>query len=228
MLIALQDKRQELAFFQALLDADVYAHAPLSDDTGRIRLIQFVRPDGLTVLPFFTSIAKSHIAAQMLLRTITLSGRELMEATRGAILMLNPNNENCTLYPEEIDVLLRTGAMPIVDREEVPPGKAMIMGVPNTLPVGLGDALNRIYEKLPFVEAAYVVETPLSERSADIKILIVIVTISKHAEHAARATITVVQELIKDFPHPVDITVVDPSDQRVHSLSEFEPVYTKS
>ena len=48
------DERLAPAFFRALLDATVYAHVPTSDDSGRIRMIQFRRPDGVMVLPFFS------------------------------------------------------------------------------------------------------------------------------------------------------------------------------
>jgi len=45
----------ENAFFKALLDATLYAHVPVKQVRGRVRFIQFVRPDnGQTVLPIFT------------------------------------------------------------------------------------------------------------------------------------------------------------------------------
>ena len=150
-----------------------------------------------------------------------------MEATRGAILMLNPNNESCTLYPEEIDVLLSTGTLQIVETEKLLADLSVTMRVPKSLPKGLVEALNSAYEKLSFVEAAYVVDLRPADAQDDIKILIIILTPDMHAEHAARATITVVQGLDIDYPYPIDITVYCPSSDKTRSLSAFEPVYIK-
>ena len=41
-----QNRDLEPAFFRCLLDARVYAHAPVSDDHSRLRLLQFQHPDG--------------------------------------------------------------------------------------------------------------------------------------------------------------------------------------
>ena len=101
------------------------------------------------------------------------------------------------------------------------------MRVPKSLPKGLVEALNGAYEKLSFVEAAYAVDLRPVDAQDDIKILIIILTPDMHAEHAARATITVVQGLDMDFPYPIDITVYDPSSEKTKSLSTFEPVYLK-
>jgi len=150
-----------------------------------------------------------------------------MEATRGAILMLNPNNESCTLYPEEINLLLSAGTLPIVETEKLLADMPVTMRVPKSLPKGLVEALNGAYEKLSFVEAAYVVDLRPVDAPDDIKILIIILTPEMHAEHAARATITVVQGLDVDFPYPLDITVYDPGSDKTKSLLVFEPVYMK-
>ncbi len=73
---------------------------------------------------------------------------------------------------------------------------------PKSLPKGLAEALNGAHEKLSFVP-------------------------DMHAEHAARATITVVQGLDIDFPHPIDITAYSLGSDETKSLSAFEPIYRK-
>jgi len=46
---AIENPMEEPAFFQALLTAVLYVHLPLSDDSGKVRLICFTRPDGITI-----------------------------------------------------------------------------------------------------------------------------------------------------------------------------------
>jgi len=109
---SIQDFRKEPAFFRALLDATVYAHAPLNDASERLRLVMFKSPDdGELVVPVFTDESKAEFAARGNVRIVSLIGRTLFEITRGAILMLNPNDARCTLYPEEISELLASGTI---------------------------------------------------------------------------------------------------------------------
>lgn len=92
-------------FFQRLLGARVYAHVPISDDSGKVRLIQFKHPDGFDALPFFTSESKAAAAAGRSARIVSFTGRELLEVTRGATLMLNPNGWRGRTVPGRSRVL---------------------------------------------------------------------------------------------------------------------------
>lgn len=106
---ALADPDLEAEFLRALLEATLYAHLPMSDDSGKLRFLMFTRSDGLTVIPVFTDVSKAQAAAGRAARVAGVSGREFLEATRGATLMLDPNDVSMTLYPEEIAVLLDSG-----------------------------------------------------------------------------------------------------------------------
>lgn len=53
------DSTREPAFLTGLLVAPLFVHLPLSDDSGRIRLVQFVRPDGLAVIPVFSDFDRA-------------------------------------------------------------------------------------------------------------------------------------------------------------------------
>jgi hypothetical protein len=99
---AIENPMEEPAFFQALLTAVLYVHLPLSDDSGKVRLICFTRPDGITVIPVFSDDVKAHAAARGAARVVAVVGRELFESAPGATWMLDPNDVSCTLYPEEI------------------------------------------------------------------------------------------------------------------------------
>ncbi|MCF5965789.1 SseB family protein, partial [Xanthomonas perforans] len=97
---------EERAFFKRLMDAIVYVHAPVSDDARTLRLVQFRHPDGFDAIPFFTSLDKAQAASSAAVRILGVSGRELLTGTRGATLMLNPNDGGVVLYPEEVATLL--------------------------------------------------------------------------------------------------------------------------
>lgn len=103
------DPREEAAFLRALLSATLFAHLPKSDDSGRMHLVMFRRPNGLSVIPVFTDLPKAQAAAGGHVRIAQVPGRELLEATRGATLMLDPNDVSMTLYPEEVVALLDDG-----------------------------------------------------------------------------------------------------------------------
>lgn len=72
---ARQDRELEPAFFRYLLDAVVYAHAPVSDDHPRLRLLQFRHPDGFDAIPFFTSLEKARVPAGITAKIVPTSPR---------------------------------------------------------------------------------------------------------------------------------------------------------
>lgn len=100
------DPRLEPEFLRALLDARLYLHIARPRPGVATRVIQFDRPDGLRVTPVFTTADRANRAAAGVVDVGAMVGRELMIATRGHVLMLDPNDTTCTLYPEEIDALL--------------------------------------------------------------------------------------------------------------------------
>src|SRR5689334_4767372 len=121
---SIADGREESAFFRALLDSTVYAHVPISDDSGRLRFVQFARPDtGQLVLPFFINEEEAYATAGPTRRVVTLLGRVLLEHTLGATLILEPNRQWCVLYPEEVKELLSTGFVARLDDEVTEEGK---------------------------------------------------------------------------------------------------------
>ena len=106
---AIADPREEGAYLHALLSTTLYAHIPLSDDSGKQHLVMFTRPDGIAVIPVFTDLLEARAAAGGAVCVAAVTGRDLFEATRGATLMLDPNGVGMTLYPEEIFALLDEG-----------------------------------------------------------------------------------------------------------------------
>lgn len=208
---ALADKSAEPTFFRALLDATVYAHTPRNGRGGRLCFIQFTTPDGLTVLPFFTEKLQARTAAGSAATVVVLTGRQLFEWTRGATLILNPNDVSCTLYPEEIAALLDHGEVAIVERVDTG-GQQLWIGPTGKTPAWLIDRLVALYAGLNCVEAAYLAGIGASEGSEQSGLLVAISVPSKDAERVARATTTELQPHCRALRTTVDLTAFEPGD----------------
>ena len=226
---SLNDKTVEPLFFRALLESTLYPLAPISDDSPRLRFIQFTRPDGLTVLPFFSDIDQAVAASGNAARVVPLLGRIFLEVTRGAILMLNPNGIHCTLYPEEIAVLLDSGEVATVEKVETPKGPFDIR-VPEPRPGWLLDPLVKLYAQLDCIEAAYLVEKRLSEDLDQVALLIVLAAPKPNSERAVRATVTLVQPLCCEQSTALDIMTFDPAVGRPDWITKVgvEPFYQRA
>lgn len=218
-------------FFERLLGARVYAHAPISDDSAKLRLIQFKHPDAFDALPFFTSRSKAAVAAGRSARIVTFTGRELLEATRGATLMLNPNDGGAVLYPEEVDSLLITGTIAPLNKDSASNAPAWF-GAPDWQPSWLIPVLRRTLARQSSVEEAYVIQTaPEADKNA-ISLLIVLGVGPSSAEQAVRACLTSMHPEIQRSPPDIaiDLTVFDPAQGVPEFVSGcgVEPFYRRT
>lgn len=209
---ALVDGREEPTFFRALLDATVFAHVPLSDDSQRLRFFQFIRPDnGQTVLPFFSDITKAEAIERADARIVAVSGRTFFKLTLGATLMLNPNDAFCVLYPEEILALLTTGAVPRIDNEILQTERTLGFRPPVSAPDWFQPCLLRIFSTLPYIQQAYLVEAVKPEDPSHVTLLISLGVDSSMAERAVRAVTAQMQHEWRDLKVNVDMTTYDPT-----------------
>lgn len=201
------DPTEEPAFFRSLLEATVYAHAPASDDSTYLRLVQFRHPDGFDAIPFFTSPQKGQFASSRGVRIIELEARELLSQTRGATLMLNPNDGGAVLFPEEIASLLDTGYMARIEKIE----HAQLEIRPATaVPAWLVAAVRNSGQTTDFIEAAFIVESRYASNvEAPLWLLIYLVVDPSLAERAARLVTAAVQPLCSDHDAMIDIMIHD-------------------
>jgi hypothetical protein len=213
------DGKEERTFFRCLLGAWVYAHAPLSDDHSRVRLIQFRHPDGFYAVPFFSSEAKAQRAGQGGVRIVKLTGRELLAGAPGATFMLNPNDGGCVLYPEEVDALLKTGAVARVEQFHLDDENPFLVSEQADPPAWLMPSLTALYTQLSFVEAAYLLEVAPSQAPTERSLLIALAVAAEYAERAVRATITAIQPLCARSHLALDITAFDPTKGKPAYLS---------
>ncbi|MEO7323224.1 MAG: SseB family protein [Dokdonella sp.] len=213
--MAATDGRQEAAFLRAMLTATMYALAPLSDDHPRLRLFMYRRPEGDFFVPLFTDEAKATASAEGQLRVFSSFGRQLLEMTLGAVVIVNPNDEHCTLYPEEITALLATGRVGKYETEVTTAGSHVVIAEPVSPPGWLVKRLQTLYADLPYVEAAHLLYIAREGQPRNGVLTVVIVTTSALAERAVRATITALQEDCRRANLPMDVTVA-PSDKTDH------------
>jgi hypothetical protein len=227
---AMADGREEPAFFRALLDATVYAHVPLHDDSGRVRFIQFVRPDnGTTVLPFFTDVAKADAVGRTDAKIVAARGRDFLELTFGATLMLNPNDASCVLYPEEVAALLATGGLPRCENEIVQTDRTLGFRLPISAPDWFEPALVQVLSSLPYIQQAYLVEMLPPENPSHVTLLISLGVEPSMAERAARAVSAGMQHRWQNLQVPVDLMTYDPNDGPPEWATAVEaaPIYDR-
>lgn len=226
---SIQDFRKEPDFFRALLDATVYAHAPLNDASEKLRLVLFKSPDdGELVVPVFTDEAKAEFAARGNVRIVPLTGRTLFEITRGAIVMLNPNDARCTLYPEEISELLASGTIAPIQKDQFEEDGTRCYKL-DKLPRPLTKALKKSLPGIRGVEVAYVAGLKWQQPNLPNSVVIVLGGHPDRAEREVRAVATALHRTIDAFDQPVDIVHFDCNGAKPGWISRLglKPVYRR-
>lgn len=233
---AARDVRREPGLFRILLDAILYVHAPANDKAervgngvSRVRLMMFKSPDdGTLVIPVFTDEGKARWASRGAARVIPVAGRDLFEATRGATLMINPNDARCTLYPEEISALLADGTLAPVQKVTVDEGQAQIFKLAE-MPTGLVKALRKALVAVSSVELAYLTSVKWQSTERSDGVMIALGSPPGREDREARAVAVALHGAMERLKRPVDITHFDvpgPAPDWVAGL-RLKPVYRR-
>jgi SseB protein N-terminal domain len=208
MKLAGRDTRWEESAFRELLKCEVYAHVPATERfvDGRIRFIQFHRPEnGELVLPFFSDKHKALAATGTTVKIVAFTGRELMELTRGATLMLNPNEMCCVLYPEEVDALLSDRPLGQTAYFTVEEGSPLtVSGLLEDPPAWMRGALIATLGALTYVSRAYMAEVHGGAKSPLGKHYLVVVGVTVGmGERAMHAVTTAMQPHCRAHNGPI-------------------------
>lgn len=200
------------ALFKALLDATVYAHVPIEGaPPGRIRFIQFVRPDnGQTVLPFFSDRAQAEQPQRTDASIVAMSGRRLFELTRGATLMLNPNLDQVALYPPEIVALLEGRELGYIAKHTLAGGISVDACPPTVSTDELGTALLGLFEEEQTVRSAYLTEVHPEGEHAEAFLLLTVVAASAHRERLLQLATLALKTQSTDPDLPLSMLFVAP------------------
>jgi len=213
---SIRDPRREPEFLRALLEADLYVHLPRSDDSTALRLVCFTRPDGVTVIPVFSDFEKAQLAAQGAVRIALIEARRLFENSPGATFMLDPNDTTTTLYPEEVQALLRGVPAPIAP---VPATvRDLDLSDPQPEDEWVGELMGRALHKIEAVKAVHLALGQPSGADAPTNLLAIIQVDDMHAERVARAVAVALQSAARSPRLPLDLTVYAP-----HTTPDWMP-----
>lgn len=229
MTASIGNSATEPAFFRALLDATMYAHAPIYPKAERLRLVMFKSPDdGTLVVPVFTDEAKATYAARGNVYVVKVNGRVLFELTRGATVMINPNDARCTLYPEEIEQLLRDGTVVPVLKHQLQQDSGEVIIKLNVMPHALVKSLKSALAHVRGVAVAYVAGIRWPAVDQPESLLIALGGSPMDAERNVRAIATILSDQIRSFDKPVDVTHFEPSTPPAW-VNDFglQPVYRR-
>lgn len=207
--LSVVDATYEPYFLRALLEAELYVHLPLTDDSGRLRLVVFNRPDGVQVIPVFSDLERARRAAGSAARIASMRGRDLFAGVPGATWMLDPNDTSTTLYPEEVRALLATGRASVAPRL-FQTGRTQISPSPPE-DRWLAEVLASALGPIAAAQAAHVVRGhhPVPESVATL--LIIVAIAPEHAERAARAVALMLENCGQSLRVPVDLGTYDPA-----------------
>jgi hypothetical protein len=216
---ALADPTREVDYLRALLDATLYAHAPLSDDSGKLHFLMFTRPDGLTVIPLFTELAQAQDAARNAARVVPVQGRQMLEATRGAVLMLDPNDVGMTLYPEEVATLLDAGEAAIAP--VAAEGPDLELQAPNPGDAWLMDVIASAIEPIAAVTRVHLAAArPKGSKGEADRLLVIAAVPPAWGERASRAIATAIFKSGRPPRLAVDLATYEPGDALAVSMDE--------
>lgn len=212
MAASIENPAMETIFFRALLDADVYVHAPAQPTGPNLSLVTFVAPEGVRVIPVFTDRAKAEFASSHLVRIVKLTGRQLFTVTPGATFMLNPNDRRCTLYPEEIQALLRHGQMARFSTEQLKQDFQVAVAAPTGAPPELEATAVQVLSTFPGVRRAYLCEFRQEPHLDHPWLVIAVVGVGLDEERVGRALATALQTGSTRLEATVDLIFLKDED----------------
>ncbi len=152
-------------FCQHLLDSLAYVIGSTGDDElgekyldkgSSISLQSWERPDGTSVIPFFTSLLHLQKSVETESNYLELPVRILFEMTLGSELMINPNSEyGKEFLPDEVASLLQNGIGQETQQRVIEHETEILIGEPDKYPSIMIDSLTTLFSKHDCVAAAY-------------------------------------------------------------------------
>ena len=225
---AMDDPREQWNFMTALLGATVYAHVPISDDTGRYRFVMFNRPDnGEMALPFFIDEAEAYATVGPDRRVVALNGRMFLEVTLGSPLLLEPNRARCSLYPEAVRTLLTEAANTKFSPSVIPADQDILVG-PG--PKEIERVLARALTTLPQVHKAFLAVMAQPNAPTDRSLLVVLCAPSSVTEEAALTLSVLLKPYMADGSVRSSLMTYERHEEPPEFLREagVEPFYVRS
>jgi len=122
----------------------------------QIQLTNWVRPDGSSVVPFFTSLRALQQAITSDETYLALPARTFFQITRGAELILNPRSEvGKEFTPDEVESLLAGGSNKVVVARVIKDDTRVLLGQPAEYPNAMVASLTTLLAGHSNVKTAY-------------------------------------------------------------------------
>ena len=194
----------------------------------QIEVVNWVRPDGSSVIPFFTSLRALQLAITSDENYLALPARTFFEITRGAELILNPRSEfGKEFTPAEVEALLTEGVNKVATPMVAEKATEVLLGQPANYPTAMVASLTTLLAKHSNVKAAYLAQMYI--RSQDEKPhLIVGIETDGDFENVVREAGTVAADTAPEG-EPVDLMRVVRGESGIgrYFLEEVKPFYER-
>jgi hypothetical protein len=157
-----------------------------------------------------------------------MPGRTLFDISRGAAVMINPNDARCTLYPEEISELLTTGTVAHVRKDRIREGEAQYFKLDKVPPI-LAKAMKKVLPDIRSVELAYVMGLKWHEAERPDSLLIVLGGCPDRAEREVRALATALHRTFQELDEAVEVIHFDGRQAKPEWIRRLKlvPVYRR-
>jgi hypothetical protein len=218
-------------FYRYLLDAEIYALIPCVGhgiDEGRLRFIMWRGGDGLDVIPFFSSRAMLRRGLKPSWQGVKVSARRFLDATRGAVVVLNPNEDaSLRLTPAEVGLLLETGAVCSPRPASVGEGGYALSHVDHP-PMATLQSLSVLFSRHASVHRTYLVHAFPPERPEALVYLVVVRMDDKETDRLVRESAQVMGDVPPDLG--MDLLICTNDDDFAVKLAEelVTPFYDRS
>jgi hypothetical protein len=194
----------------------------------QIQIKNWVRPDGSSVIPFFSSLRAMQLAITSDEQYLALPARTFFEITRGAELILNPRSQfGKEFTPAEVEALLAEGINQVAKAGVVEKATEVLLGQPSNYPKAMVASLTTLLARHSNVKAAYL--ALMHDRSRDDKPhLIVGIEAEGDFENVIRDAGIVAADTAPDG-EPVDLIRVIRGESGVgrYFLEEVKPFYER-
>ena len=194
----------------------------------QIQVTNWVRPDGSSVVPFFTSLRALQQAITSDETYLALPARTFFQITRGAELILNPRSEfGKEFTPDEVEALLTEGVNKVATPMVAEKATEVLLGQPANYPRAMVASLTTLLAKHSNVKAAYLAQMYI--RSHDEKPhLMVGIEADGDFENVIREAGTVAADTAPEG-EPVDLIRVIRGESGIgrYFLEEVKPFYER-
>ncbi len=121
-----------------------------------IDIVNWEKPDGSPVIPFFTSIEILQKSIDSEQSYLAIPASSLFEMTLGAVLFLNPKSDyGKEFIPDEVEHLLSIGLSQAANQRVVKEDTQVLLGQPADIPSKMIDSLTQLFAKHKIIKSAY-------------------------------------------------------------------------